>query len=68
VLVTYSPSNTKYRSWLEGDEVPRHSFRVSGRRRQLDDCVAKIAQMQRVRADRHPCEQRRITRDMTFKK
>ena len=70
VVVTYSPSNTKYRSWLDEMKGKGHSFAaypvdvVA-----YDDCAAKCAQIQR------DCGQidilvnnAGITRDMTFKK
>jgi len=70
VLVTYSPSNTKYRSWLEemkgrGHTFPAYPVDVVN----YDDCSAKCAQMQR---EHGPIEilvnNAGITRDMTFKK
>ena len=70
VVVTYSPSNTKYRSWLEDMKAKGHSFAaypvdvVN-----YDDCAAKVAQMQR---EAGPIDilvnNAGITRDMTFKK
>ena len=70
VLVTYSPSNTKYRSWLEemkgrGHTFPAYPVDVVN----YDDCAAKCAQMQR---EHGPIDilvnNAGITRDMTFKK
>ena len=70
VVVTYSPSNTKYRSWLEEMKGKGHTFAaypvdvVN-----YDDCAAKVAQMQR---EAGPVDilvnNAGITRDMTFKK
>jgi acetoacetyl-CoA reductase len=70
VVVTYSPSNTKYRSWLEEMKSKGHAFAaypvdvVN-----YDDCAAKVAQMQR---EAGPIDilvnNAGITRDMTFKK
>ena len=70
VVVTYSPSNTKYRSWLEDMKSRGHAFAaypvdvVN-----YDDCAAKVAQMQR---EAGPIDilvnNAGITRDMTFKK
>jgi acetoacetyl-CoA reductase len=70
VVVTYSPSNTKYRSWLEDMKSKGHAFAaypvdvVN-----FDDCAAKVAQMQR---EAGPIDilvnNAGITRDMTFKK
>jgi len=70
VVVTYSPSNTKYRSWLEDMKSRGHMFAaypvdvVN-----YDDCAAKVAQMQR---EAGPVDilvnNAGITRDMTFKK
>ena len=70
VVVTYSPSNTKYRSWLEemksrGHTFPAYPVDVVN----YDDCSAKCAQMQR---EHGPIDilvnNAGITRDMTFKK
>jgi len=70
VLVTYSPSNTKYRSWLEDMKRRGHTFAaypvdvVN-----YDDCAAKVAQMQReVGPVDILVNNAGITRDMTFKK
>ena len=70
VVVTYSPSNTKFRSWLEDMKSKGHAFAaypvdvVN-----YDDCAAKVAQMQR---ETGPIDilvnNAGITRDMTFKK
>jgi acetoacetyl-CoA reductase len=70
VLVTYSPSNTKYRSWLEemkgrGHTFPAYPVDVVN----YDDCAAKCAQMQREHgAIDILVNNAGITRDMTFKK
>jgi acetoacetyl-CoA reductase len=70
VVVTYSPSNTKFRSWLEDMKSRGHTFAaypvdvVN-----YDDCAAKVAQMQReVGAVDILVNNAGITRDMTFKK
>jgi len=70
VVVTYSPSNTKYRSWLEDMKSRGHTFAaypvdvVN-----YDDCAAKVAQMQReVGQVDILVNNAGITRDMTFKK
>jgi acetoacetyl-CoA reductase len=70
VVVTYSPSNTKYRSWLEDMKSRGHAFAafpvdvVN-----YDDCAAKVAQMQReVGPVDILVNNAGITRDMTFKK
>ena len=70
VVVTYSPSNTKYRSWLEEMKSRGHTFAaypvdvVN-----YDDCAAKVAQMQReVGPVDILVNNAGITRDMTFKK
>jgi len=70
VVVTYSPSNTKYRSWLEDMKSRGHTFAafpvdvVN-----YDDCAAKVAQMQReVGPVDILVNNAGITRDMTFKK
>src|SRR5438876_1156570 len=70
VVVTYSPSNTKYRAWLEEMKGRGHSFSaypvdvVS-----YDDCARKCAQIQ---GECGPVDilvnNAGITRDMTFKK
>jgi acetoacetyl-CoA reductase len=70
VLVTYSPANTKYRSWLEdmksrGHTFPAYPVDVVN----YDDCAAKCAQMQREHgAIDILVNNAGITRDMTFKK
>ena len=70
VVVTYSPSNTKYRSWLEemksrGHTFPAYPVDVVN----YDDCAAKVAQMQReVGQVDILVNNAGITRDMTFKK
>ena len=70
VVVTYSPSNTKFRSWLEDMKSRGHTFAaypvdvVN-----YDDCAAKVAQMQReVGQVDILVNNAGITRDMTFKK
>ena len=70
VIVTYSPSNTKYRSWLEEMKSKGHTFAaypvdvVN-----YDDCAAKVAQMQREAGQVDILVNNAgITRDMTFKK
>jgi len=70
VVVTYSPSNTKYRSWLEEMKSKGHAFAaypvdvVN-----YDDCAAKVAQMQREAGQIDILVNNAgITRDMTFKK
>jgi acetoacetyl-CoA reductase len=70
VIVTYSPSNTKYRSWLEEMKSKGHAFAaypvdvVN-----YDDCAAKVAQMQREAGQIDILVNNAgITRDMTFKK
>jgi acetoacetyl-CoA reductase len=70
VLVTYSPANTKYRSWLEemksrGHTFPAYPVDVVN----YDDCAAKCAQMQREHgAIDILVNNAGITRDMTFRK
>jgi acetoacetyl-CoA reductase len=70
VVVTYSPSNTKYKSWLDEMKTKGQSFAaypvdVAN----FDDCAVKVAQMVR---DVGPIDilvnNAGITRDMTFKK
>ncbi|HEX3171188.1 MAG TPA: acetoacetyl-CoA reductase, partial [Burkholderiales bacterium] len=70
VVVTYSPSNTKYRSWLEEMKSKGHAFAaypvdvVN-----YDDCAAKVAQMQREAGQIDILVNNAgITRDMTLKK
>ena len=70
VVVTYSPSNTKYKSWLDemkGKGYPFSAYPVDVA--SFDDCAAKCDQI------RKDCGQidilvnnAGITRDMTFKK
>src|SRR3989454_5478985 len=70
VVVTYSPSNTKYRAWLEEMKGRGHSFSaypvdvVN-----YDDCARKCAQ---IRGECGPIDilvnNAGITRDMTFRK
>ena len=70
VVVTYSPSNTKYRSWLEEMKGRGHSFAAFPVDvADYDDCARKCAGIQ------GECGQidilvnnAGITRDMTFKK
>jgi acetoacetyl-CoA reductase len=70
VVVTYSPSNTKYKSWLEEMKGRGHSFAAFPVDVvDYDDCARKISQIQAE------CGQvdilvnnAGITRDMTFKK
>jgi len=70
VVVTYSPSNTKYRAWLEEMKGRGHSFAAFPVDVvDYDDCAKKCAQIQAE------CGQidilvnnAGITRDMTFKK
>jgi len=70
VVVTYSPSNTKYKAWLEemkGRGYTFSAFPVDVA--DFDDCARKCAQIQ---ADCGPIEilvnNAGITRDMTFKR
>jgi len=70
VVVTYSPSNTKYKSWLEEMKGKGHvfgAFPVDVV--DYDDCARKCAQIQ---AECGPIDilvnNAGITRDMTFKK
>jgi len=70
VLVTYSPSNTKYRAWLDDMKARGHTFPAFPVDvADYDDCAAKVAQMQR---ESGPVDilvnNAGITRDMTFKK
>jgi acetoacetyl-CoA reductase len=70
VVVTYSPSNTKYRSWLE-DMKPRDysfsAFPVDVV--DYDDCARKMSTIQaEVGAVDILVNNAGITRDMTFKK
>jgi acetoacetyl-CoA reductase len=70
VVVTYSPSNTKYKSWLDEMKAQGYSFGaypvdVAN----YDDCAAKAA---RIAQEVGPIDilvnNAGITRDMTFKK
>jgi acetoacetyl-CoA reductase len=70
VVVTYSPANTKYKSWLEEMKVKGHSFAAFPVDVvDYDDCARKCAQIQ---AEVGPIDilvnNAGITRDMTFKK
>ena len=70
VVVTYSPSNTKYKSWLEEMKGKGHSFAAFPVDVvDYDDCARKCAQIQ---AEVGPIDilvnNAGITRDMTFKK
>ena len=70
VVVTYSPSNTKYKSWL--DEMKSQGYAFGAYPvdvANFDDCAAKAAQIAR---EAGPIDilvnNAGITRDMTFKK
>jgi acetoacetyl-CoA reductase len=70
VVVTYSPSNTKYKSWLDEMKGKGYSFKaypvdvVA-----FDDCAAKCAQIQKECGNIDILVNNAgITRDMTFKK
>ena len=70
VVVTYSPSNTKFKSWLDEMKGKGYSFAaypvdvVS-----YDDCAAKCAQIQKECGNIDILVNNAgITRDMTFKK
>jgi acetoacetyl-CoA reductase len=70
VVVTYSPANTKYKSWLEEMKAKGHSFAAFPVDVvDYDDCARKCAQIQ---AEVGPIDilvnNAGITRDMTFKK
>ncbi|HWM41789.1 MAG TPA: acetoacetyl-CoA reductase [Burkholderiales bacterium] len=70
VVVTYSPANTKYKSWLEEMKGKGHSFAAFPVDVvDYDDCARKCAQIQ---AECGPIDilvnNAGITRDMTFKK
>jgi len=70
VVVTYSPSNTKYKSWLEEMKGRGYSFSAYPVDVvDFDDCARKCAQIQ---ADCGPIDilvnNAGITRDMTFKR
>jgi acetoacetyl-CoA reductase len=70
VVVTYSPSNTKYRAWLEEMKVRGHSFAAYPVDVvDYDDCARKSAQIHgEVGAIDILVNNAGITRDMTFKK
>jgi acetoacetyl-CoA reductase len=70
VVVTYSPSNTKYRAWLEEMKVRGHSFAAFPVDVvDYDDCARKSAQIHgEVGAIDILVNNAGITRDMTFKK
>src|ERR1700704_4668887 len=70
VVVTYSPSNTKYKSWLEEMKGRGYSFAAFPVDVvDFDDCARKLANIQ---AECGPIDilvnNAGITRDMTFKK
>jgi acetoacetyl-CoA reductase len=70
VVVTYSPSNTKYRAWLEEMKGRGHSFAAFPVDVvDYDDCARKMAQ---IHGEVGPVDilvnNAGITRDMTFKK
>jgi len=70
VVVTYSPANTKYKSWLEEMKGKGHSFAAFPVDVvDYDDCARKCAQIQ---AEVGPIDilvnNAGITRDMTFRK
>jgi acetoacetyl-CoA reductase len=70
VVVTYSPSNTKYKSWLEEMKGKGHAFGAFPVDVvDYDDCARKCAQIQ---AEVGPIDilvnNAGITRDMTFRK
>ncbi len=70
VVVTYSPSNTKYRSWLDEMKSKGHSFAAYPVDvADFEDCATKVAQMTKAVG---PIDilvnNAGITRDMTFKK
>ena len=70
VVVTYSPSNTKYRAWL--DEMKGRGYAFSAYPVDVvsyEDCADKCAQIQRECGDIDILVNNAgITRDMTFKK
>jgi len=70
VVVTYSPSNTKYKSWL--DEMRGKGYGFSAYPVDVvsfDDCAAKCAQIRKECGDIDILVNNAgITRDMTFKK
>jgi acetoacetyl-CoA reductase len=70
VVVTYSPSNTKYKSWLDEMKSKGHSFAAYPVDvADFEDCATKVAQMTKAVG---PIDilvnNAGITRDMTFKK
>ena len=70
MVVTYSPSNTKFKSWLDEMKSRGHDFAAYPVDvADFDDCARKVAQMT---ADVGPIDilvnNAGITRDMTFKK
>jgi acetoacetyl-CoA reductase len=70
VVVTYSPSNTKYRSWLEEMKGRGHNFAAFPVDVvDYDDCARKVHTIQtEVGAVDILVNNAGITRDMTFKK
>jgi acetoacetyl-CoA reductase len=70
VVVTYSPSNTKYKAWL--DEMKSQGYAFGAYPvdvASFDDCAAKVVQIARdVGAIDILVNNAGITRDMTFKK
>ena len=70
VVVTYSPSNTKYKSWLEEMKGRGYSFSAYPVDVvDFDDCARKCAQIQaELGAIDILVNNAGITRDMTFKK
>ena len=70
VVVTYSPSNTKYRTWLEEMKGRGYAFAAYPVDVvDFDDCAAKCGQMQRECGPTDILVNNAgITRDMTFKK
>ena len=70
VVVTYSPSNTKYKGWL--DEMKGRGYHFAAYPVDVvsyDDCAGKIAQIQRESGNVDILVNNAgITRDMTFKK
>jgi acetoacetyl-CoA reductase len=70
VVVTYSPANTKYKSWLEEMKGKGHSFAAFPVDVvDYDDCARKCAQIQaEVGSIDILVNNAGITRDMTFRK
>ena len=70
VVVTYSPSNTKYKSWLE--EMKRRDYSFSAFPVDVVDYESCSKQCATIQRDVGPIEilvnNAGITRDMTFKK